>query len=81
MGAFDFALGLDRRDRRPDLRQQLRKDAGYILDHSESVGVLCEDDPQLAKVDAAREEIPRLQHVLTFADLDDLAARGRAYAS
>ena len=28
-----------------------------------------------------RGEIPRLQHVLTFADLDDLAARGRAYAA
>ena len=25
--------------------------------------------------------IPRLEHVLTFADLDDLAARGRAYAA
>ena len=28
-----------------------------------------------------RGEIPRLSHVLTFADLDDLAARGRAYAA
>ena len=28
-----------------------------------------------------RDAIPRLQHVLTFADLDDLAARGRAFAA
>ena len=69
-------------------RSQLRstrtartKDAGYILDHSESIGVLGEDDEQRAKVEEVRGEIPRLQHVLTFADLDDLAARGRAYAA
>ena len=28
-----------------------------------------------------RAEIPRLRHVLTYADLEDLAARGRAYAA
>ena len=43
--------------------------------------MLCEDEVQRAKVEAVRGEIPRLQHVLTFADLDDLAARGRAYAA
>ena len=56
------------------------KDVGYILDHSVSIGVLCEDEAQLAKVESVRAEIPRLQHVLTFADLDELAERGRAFA-
>ena len=57
------------------------KDCEYILDHSESVGVLVEDDEQLAKIDDYCKRDPRLQHVLTFADLDDLRARGRAYAA
>jgi len=77
---FDFALGSIGAIGAAIYANSSVKDAGYILDHSESVGVLCEDDVQRAKVEAARGEIPRLQHVLTFADLDDLAARGRAYA-
>jgi long-chain acyl-CoA synthetase len=78
---FDFALGLIGAIAAPIYANSSEKDAGYILDHSESIGVLCEDETQLAKIDAVREGIPRLQHVLTFAQLDDLAARGRAYAA
>jgi long-chain acyl-CoA synthetase len=57
------------------------RDAAYILAHSESVGVLCEDDAQLAKVQEHRAELPRLQHALTYSDLPGLATRGRAYAA
>jgi len=78
---FDFALGSIGAIGAAIYPNSSVKDAGYILDHSESVGVLCEDDVQRAKVEAARAEIPRLRHVLTFADLDDLAARGRAHAA
>ena len=78
---FDFALGLIGAIAAPIYANSSEKDTGYILDHSESIGVLCEDETQLAKVEAVRDGIPRLQHVLTFADLDDLAARGRAYAA
>ena len=56
-------------------------DAAYILGHSEAVGVLCEDEAQLAKVNEHRAELPRLQHALTYADLAGLAARGQAYAA
>ena len=42
--------------------------------------MLCEDDEQRAKVEAARR-VPRLQHVLTYADLDDPRGAGRAYAA
>jgi long-chain acyl-CoA synthetase len=56
-------------------------DAAYILGHSESVGVLCEDDEQLAKVHERRSELPNLEHALTYSDLPGLAARGRAYAT
>jgi long-chain acyl-CoA synthetase len=78
---FDFALGSIGAIAAPIYANSSAKDAGYILDHSESVGVLCEDAEQRAKVESVRGEIPRLEHVLTYADLDDLAARGRAYAA
>ena len=78
---FDFALGRIGAIGAAIYANSSPKDAGYILGHSESVGVLCEDDGQRAKVESVRAEAPQLRHVLTFADLDDLAARGRAYAA
>jgi long-chain acyl-CoA synthetase len=78
---FDFALGSVGAIAAPIYANSSARDTGYILEHSESVGVLCEEDGQRAKVESVRAGIPRLRHVLTFADLDDLAARGRAYAA
>src|SRR5215210_9335021 len=78
---FDFALGTIGAIGAAIYANSSPKDAGYILDHSESVGVLCEDETQRAKVESVRSEAPRLRDVLTFADLEDLAARGRAYAA
>jgi len=78
---FDFALGTIGAIGAAIYANSSPKDAGYILDHSESVGVLCEDETQRAKVESVRTEAPRLRHVLTFGDLEDLAARGRAYAA
>src|SRR5215203_377260 len=78
---FDFALGTIGAIGAAIYANSSPKDAGYILDHSESVGVLCEDETQRAKVESVRDEAPRLRHVLTFADLEDLAARGRAHAA
>jgi long-chain acyl-CoA synthetase len=57
------------------------KDCSYILDHSDAVGVLVEDDEQLAKIEAERAKLPTLTHVLTFSDLEELRSRGRDYAS
>jgi long-chain acyl-CoA synthetase len=78
---FDFALGSVGAIGAAIYANSSPKDAGYILEHSESVGVLCEDETQRAKVASVRAGAPRLRHVLTYADLDDLAARGRAYAA
>ena len=78
---FDFALGSVGAIGAAIYANSSPKDAGYILEHSESVGVLCEDETQRAKVESVREVAPQLRHVLTYADLDDLAARGRAYAA
>jgi long-chain acyl-CoA synthetase len=73
---FDFALGLIGAVGAPVYMNSSPKDAAYVIRHSEAVGVLCEDDQQRAKVRGVE-----LQHVLTFADLDDLRARGRAHAA
>ena len=51
------------------------KDAAYILEHSESVGVLVEDEEQRAKVAGLG-----LPHAISFAELDGLRERGRAHA-
>jgi long-chain acyl-CoA synthetase len=57
------------------------RDVHYILEHSESIGVLCEDEEQRAKVEATRDTLPKLHEVLTFADLPALAEEGAAYAA
>ena len=77
---FDFALGSIGVVPAPVYPSSSIKDTHYVLDHSEAIGVLVEDDDQLAKV---REggEIPRLQHVYRYADLDDLRAKGREFAT
>ena len=41
------------------------RDVGYLLAHSEAVGIVCEDVEQLAKVEAVADELPSLHHVLT----------------
>ncbi|HKG09396.1 MAG TPA: long-chain fatty acid--CoA ligase [Gaiellaceae bacterium] len=77
---FDFALGSIGVIPAPVYPSSSAKDTHYVLDHSDAVGVLVEDDEQLAKV---REggEIARLEHVYRFADLDDLRAKGREFAA
>jgi len=72
---FDFALGLIGAVAAPIYMNSSPKDAVYVTEHSEAVGVLCEDETQRAKLDGLE-----LEHVLTFADLDDLRSRGREHA-
>ena len=55
-------------------------DCAYVLRHSESVAVVCENDEMRERVEGIRAQT-QLEHVLVFADLDDLAARGREHAS
>jgi long-chain acyl-CoA synthetase len=78
---FDFALGLVGAIGAPVYANSSPRDCAYVIGHSESVGVLVEDAEQLAKVEQMRSELPRLRHVLTFADLADLEARGREFAA
>ena len=63
---FDFALAQVGAVATPVYPNNSSRDTAYILDHSESVGVLCEDAEQAAKVEEQRASLPRLRQVLTF---------------
>jgi long-chain acyl-CoA synthetase len=52
------------------------KEARYIVEHSDSVGALVEDDEGRATIDGVE-----LRHVFTDRDLEGLAVRGRAFAA
>src|SRR3954469_17547491 len=72
---FDFALGLIGAIGAAVYPSSATSESRYIVEHSESVGALCEDEEQLAKLEGVS-----LAHPLTFADLDALRERGRAFA-
>jgi long-chain acyl-CoA synthetase len=73
---FDFALGLIGAVGAPIYANSSSKDCAYVIEHSEAVGILCEDDTQRGKLNGIE-----LEHVLTFADLDELRRRGREHAA
>jgi len=78
---LDFALAQIGAVVIPIYASSSERDVGYLLAHSEAVGVVCEDAAQLAKVEEIAADAPRLEHVLTFHDLDGLAAHGRDFAT
>ena len=78
---FDFALALVGGITAPIYANSSPDDCAYLLEHSEAVGVLVEDEEQLAKVVEIRGRVPGVRHVLTFPNLDELAEQGRAHAA
>ncbi len=70
---FDFALAHVGAITAPVYPTSSAKEVAYVLEHSDAVGVLVEDEEQKAK-------LKPLHHVLTFADLDALRDEGRSYA-
>ena len=72
---FDFASALVGAVGAPIYANSSPRDVHYVLEHSEAVGVLVEDEAQRAKVEGFGG------HVLAFADLPALRERGRAYAA
>ena len=81
MVLFDYALGLIGAIGAPVYPNSSPNDCAYMVGHSELVGVLAENDEQLAKVKRHRAELTRLSHGLTFADLQELEAHGREFAA
>jgi long-chain acyl-CoA synthetase len=76
----DFALAQIGAVGVPVYASSAPRDVGYLLEHSEAVGVVCEDAEQLAKVETVAAGLPALLHVLTFHDLDGLASHGQDFA-
>ena len=72
---FDFALARVGGITAPVYPNSSAREAAYVLEHAEAVGVLVEDESQLEKV-----AVLGLDHLLTFADLDALRAEGAAFA-
>jgi long-chain acyl-CoA synthetase len=73
---FDFALALIGAVGAAIYANSSPKDCCYVLEHSDAVGVLVEDEDQRAKVAGLG-----LEHVISFAELDELRARGRDHAA
>jgi long-chain acyl-CoA synthetase len=71
---FDFALGSVGAVTAPIYANNSARDAAYVLEHSDAIGVLVEDESQREKIANLR-----LEHELTIADLDELRARGRRF--
>jgi long-chain acyl-CoA synthetase len=70
---FDFALAHVGGITAPIYPSSSPKEAAYIAEHSESIGILAEDE---------LTELPdRVRHRFTFGDLDALRERGRDYAA
>jgi long-chain acyl-CoA synthetase len=78
---FDFALGLIGAIGAPVYANSSARDAAYVLGHSEAIGVLVEDDEQWATIESVQDELPKLRHLLAFADLPQLEDRGREHAA
>jgi long-chain acyl-CoA synthetase len=72
---FDFALGLVGAVGAPIYASSSHRDVAYVLEHSEAVAVLVEDEEQRAKVDGFAG------HVIGFDELAALRERGRAFAA
>ena len=73
---FDYALGLIGAVGAAIYANGSAKDCRYVLEHSDAVGVLVEDEEQRAKIADLG-----LAHVISFSELDDLRARGREFAA
>ena len=73
---FDYALGVIGAVGAAIYANSSPKDCHYVLEHSDAVGVLVEDEEQRAKI--ADLGLP---HVISFAELDELRARGREFAA
>src|SRR5690349_18891726 len=76
---FDYALALVGGVTVPVYATSSPDDCAYALDHADAIGVLVEDEQQRTKLDEVRGEIPKVAHILSFAELDELAARGREH--
>jgi long-chain acyl-CoA synthetase len=73
---FDYALGLIGGVGAAIYANSSPKECCYVLEHSDAVGVLVQDEEQRAKIADLS-----LAKVVSFSELDELRARGREFAA
>jgi long-chain acyl-CoA synthetase len=73
---FDYALGRIGAVGAAVYANSAPGDCRYVLEHSDAVGVFVENEAQRAKIDDLG-----LAHVISFAELEELRARGREFAA
>jgi long-chain acyl-CoA synthetase len=73
---FDYALGRIGAVGAAIYANSAPRDCCYVLKHSDAVGALVEDEDQRAKIADLG-----VAHVISFAELDKLRARGREHAA
>ncbi|MDQ2983843.1 MAG: long-chain fatty acid--CoA ligase [Actinomycetota bacterium] len=71
---FDFALALAGGITVPVYPNSNARETNYVLEHADAIGALVEDEDPRAKVQG-------LDQVLSFDQLDELRAEGRAFAA
>jgi long-chain acyl-CoA synthetase len=77
----DFALGLIGAIGAPVYPNSSAKEIVYVVGHSDAAVAFVEDEEQHAVLERARAELPRLQHILTWAELPGLEATGTEFAT
>ena len=75
---FDFAMAHIGVVAAPIYPSSTPAECRHVLADSQAIGVLVENDEELPRIEESRS-LPALQHILTFADLEDLRARGREH--
>ena len=85
---FDFAALSAGATVVPIYQTNSPEECQYVLENSDAVAVICEDDEQLEKVRQVRDRCPRLEHVIrmtgssrdaiSFEDLSERGAGGRS---
>ena len=75
---FDFAMAHIGAVAAPIYPSSTPAECRHVLTDSQAIGVIVENDEELPRIEESRS-LPGLKHILTFADLDDLRARGREH--
>jgi long-chain acyl-CoA synthetase len=85
---FDFAALSAGATVVPIYQTNSPEECHYVLENSDSVAVVVEDDEQLEKIRQVRDRLGRLEHVIRMTgssddaiSMDDLAARGRGHSA
>jgi long-chain acyl-CoA synthetase len=78
---LDFALAAIGATTIPIYPTSSAREVAYVLSHARVVAAIAETPAHLASVEAHRDELPALAHVVRVDELDALRSRGRDHAA